>query len=86
MKHRQIEKTNMYRKMIVFFTNPLNAAIWATFGRLVDEIANFISLNTQLSNYMQQHGADVTGFTTTKNNAFIAMVTLVVKKAKKAYV
>jgi len=86
MKHRQIEKTNMYRKMIVFFTNPLNAAIWATFGRLVDEIANFISLNTQLSNYMQQHQADVTGFTTTKNNAFTAMVTLVVKKAKKAYV
>lgn len=86
MKHRQIEKTNMYNKMLVFFANPLNIVIWASFKRLVDEIANFVALNKLLSNYIQQHHADVTGFTITKNNAFIVMVKLVVKKSQKAYV
>jgi hypothetical protein len=35
---------------------------------------------------MQQHHADIKGVTTTKNDAFMAMVLLIVSKAQKAYV
>jgi hypothetical protein len=86
MNHHQIEKNGMYKKMLIFFANPLNSAVWATFARLVTEIANFVSLNTTFNNYMQQHHADIKGVTTTKNDAFMAMVLLIVSKAQKAYV
>jgi hypothetical protein len=86
MNHHQIEKHGMYKKMLLFFANPLNSAVWATFTRLVNEIANFVSLNNTLSNYMQQHHADIKGITQAKNDAFMAMVILVVNKAQKAYV
>jgi len=86
MNHRQIEKDNMYKKMLIFFANPLHIAIWTTFTRLVDEIAKFVSLNTALANYIQQHHADIKGVTTSKVNAFNAMIELVVRKAQKAYV
>jgi hypothetical protein len=86
MNHHQIEKNGMYKKMLIFFANPANSAVWATFTRLVTEIANFVSLNTTLNNYMQQHHADIKGVTQTKNDAFMAMVLLIVNKAQKAYV
>ena len=76
----------MYQKMLLFFANPVNMAVWATFPRLKDEIANFVSLNAILSTYIQQHLADIKGVTASKNNAFAAMVNLVVKKSQKAYV
>ncbi len=86
MNHHQIEKNGMYKKMLIFFANSTNSAVWATFTRLVTEIANFVSLNTTFNNYMQQHHADIKGVTTTKNDAFMAMVLLIVSKAQKAYV
>ena len=66
MNHHQIEKNGMYKKMLIFFANPLNIAVWTTFTRLVTEIANFVSLNTTFNNYMQQHHADIKGVTTNK--------------------
>jgi hypothetical protein len=86
MDHRQSEKNDMYKKMLIFFANPINAAVWTTFARLVTEITNFVSLNNSLSNYLQQHQADIKGVTQTKNDAFMAMVNIVVNKAAKAYV
>lgn len=86
MNHHQIEKNGMYKKMLIFFANPLYSAIWATFKRLGDEIANFVSLNTTLTSYMQQHHADIKGVTHAKNEAFQAMVTITVNKAQRAYV
>ncbi len=86
MRHRIIEKNGMYKKMLIFFANPLNIAIWTAFTRLVTEIANFVSLNTALNNYIQQHQADIKGVTQTKNDAFMTMVLLIVAKAQKAYV
>ena len=86
MNHHQIEKNGMYKKMLIFFANAGNSAVWATFTRLVSEIANFVALNNALSAYMQQHHADIKGVTTTKNDAFIAMVTIIVNKAQKAFV
>ena len=86
MDHRQIEKNGMYKKMLIFFANPINAAVWTTFARLVTEINNFVSLNNSLTNYLQQHQADIKGVTQTKNDAFMAMVNIVVNKAAKAYV
>ena len=86
MNHRQIEKNGMYKKMLIFFADPINSAVWATFARLVTEIANFVSLNNSLSNYLQQHQADIKGVTQTKNDAFMAMVNIIVNKAAKAYV
>jgi hypothetical protein len=86
MKTRQIEKSDMYNKMLVFFANPLYVAIWTPFKRLSDEIAKFVLLNTQLSKYIQQHHADTSGFTKAKNNAFKTVVKLIVKKSEKAYV
>jgi hypothetical protein len=86
MNHHQIEKNGMYKKMLIFFATPTNLAVWATFTRLVTEIANFVALNNALSAYMQQHHADIKGVTNTKNDAFIAMVTIVVNKAQKAFV
>jgi len=86
MNHRQIEKNGMYKKMLIFFANPINSAVWATFARLVTEIANFVSLNNSLSNYLQQHQADIKGVTQTKNDAFMSMVNSIVNKAAKAYV
>ena len=86
MNHRQIEKNGMYKKMLIFFTNPVNSAVWATFTRLVNEIANFATLNTTLSNYMQQHHADIKGITKAKNDAFTTMVNIVVNKSQRAYV
>ncbi|MDP2339227.1 MAG: hypothetical protein Q8N05_22770 [Bacteroidota bacterium] len=86
MDHHQIEKNGMYKKMLIFFADPINAAVWATFARLVTEIANFVSLNNSLTNYLQQQHADIKGVTQTKNDAFMAMVNIVVNKAAKAYV
>jgi hypothetical protein len=86
MNHYQIEKNGMYKKMLVFFVNPVNIAVWATFARLVSEIANFVLLNNSLSNYMQQHHADIKGITKSKNEAFNVMINIVVNKAQKAYV
>ena len=86
MDHRQSEKNGMYKKMLLFFANPVNAAVWATFARLVTEITNFVTLNNSLSTYLQQHQADIKGVTQTKNDAFTAMVNIIVNKAAKAYV
>jgi len=86
MNHRQIEKNGMYKKMLIFFANPINSVVWATFARLATEIENFASLNNSLSNYLQQHQADIKGVTHTKNGAFMAMVNSIVNKAAKAYV
>jgi hypothetical protein len=86
MDHRQSEKNGMYKKMLLFFANPINAAVWATFARLVTEITNFVTLNNSLSTYLQQHQADIKGVTQTKNDAFTAMVNIIVNKAAKAYV
>jgi len=86
MNHRQIEKSNMYKKMLIFFANPLHIVIWTTFTRLADEIAKFVSLNTSLAKYIQQHHSDIKGFTKSKVNAFTAMIELVVRNAQKAYV
>lgn len=86
MNHRQSEKNGMYKKMLIFFADPVNAAVWATFTRLVTEINNFVSLNNSLTNYLQQQHADIKGVTQTKNDAFMAMVNIIVNKAAKAYV
>jgi hypothetical protein len=86
MNHHQIEKNGMYKKMLIFFADPINADVWAPFARLVTEIANFVLLNNSLSNYLQQHQADIKGVTQTKNGAFMAMVNSIVNKAAKAYV
>lgn len=86
MNHRQIEKNGMYKKMLIFFANPINSAVWATFARLATEIDNFVSLNNSLTNYLQQHQADIKGVTQTKNDAFMAMVNIIVNHAAKAYV
>lgn len=86
MNHHQIEKNGMYKKMLIFFANPINSIVWATFGRLINEIANFMTLNDSLSTYLQQHHADIKGVTKTKNDAFMAMVSIVVNKSAKAYV
>lgn len=63
MNHHQIEKNGMYKKMLIFFADPINSAVWATFARLVTEIANFVSLNNSLTNYLQQQHADIKGVT-----------------------
>jgi len=86
MNHHQIEKYNMYKKMLIFFSNTTFSAMWAGFARLVTEITNFITLNTSFTNYIQQHQLDITGVTKSKNDAFMAMVTLIVSKAHRAYV
>lgn len=86
MDHHQIEKNGMYQKMLIFFANPINAAVWASFARLVNEIVHFVSLNNSLTNYLQQQNADIKGITQTKNDAFMAMVNIIVNKAAKAYV
>ena len=86
MNHYQIEKNSMYKKLVVFFATPANSAIWATFARLVTEITNFVSLNNTLTAYIQQHHVETQGVTQTKNDAFLAMTTLLVNKAQKASV
>jgi hypothetical protein len=86
MNHRQIEKNGMYKKMLLFFANPVNIAIWTAFTRLVNEIANFVALNNTLNNYVQQHHAEIKGVTNTKDDAFLAMIAIVVNKAQRAYV
>lgn len=86
MNHNQIEKNNMYEKLRVFFAKPGNSAIWATFTRLVSEIANFVSLTNTLKEYIQQHHAETNGLTQTKNEAFMAMINLLVAQAHIAYV
>lgn len=86
MNHRQIEKNGMYKKLLLFFANPLNIAIWTGFARLLTEIANFVALNVKLTNYLQLHYAEIKGVTQVKNDAFMAMVKIVVNKASKASV
>ncbi len=86
MDHRQSEKNGMYKRMLLFFANPTNSAVWTTFTRLATEINNFVALNNSLSAYLQQHQADIKGITQTKNDAFLAMVNIAVNKAAKAYV
>ena len=86
MTNAQIAKNNMYKKMLIFFAKPLNSAVWAGFARIVAEVANFVTLNGKLDLYIQQHHEDVTGTTTTKNNAFTALIELIVDAAHKAYV
>ncbi len=86
MNHNQIEKTNMYKKMLVFFASVVNSAIWAGFKRLADEITNFVELNAVLTNYMQQQQFDIKGITKAKNEAFLDMVNLLINKVQRAYV
>ncbi len=86
MDHRQSEKNGMYKRMLLFFANPINSAVWTSFTRLVTEINNFVALNNSLSTYLQQHQADIKGVTQAKNDAFMSMVNIVVNKSAKAYV
>jgi hypothetical protein len=86
MNNRQIAKNSMYKKMLVFFANPNNSNTWANFPRITAEISNFTAQNTQLDAYIQQHAQDTTGVTSTKNNAYTAMVNKTVAMAQKAYV
>src|ERR1035437_5244634 len=86
MDHHLIAKNNMYKKLLLFFADIKNSVIWANFQRLKDEIANFVSLNTTLDKYIQEHQIDITRITTDKNNAFADMINITVNKAHKAYV
>src|ERR1035437_9613958 len=86
MNHHQNEKNNMFKKMLIFFTNPVYVTIWANFPRLVKEITNFEALYQVLMGYMQQHHTDTLGITTGKNDAYTNMVNQVLKKAQLAYV
>jgi hypothetical protein len=86
MNQRQLDKNRMYQKLSVFFTKSQNSAIWQTFIRLVNEISKFLDLTEMLTPYMMQQKTDTKGPTSTKDNAFAAMVNLVVNKAQKAYV
>jgi|ERR1035437_8500576 hypothetical protein len=86
MNNYQIAKINMYKKVDIFFTTAANNSVWTGFPRLVTEVANFSLLNSKLPAFIQQQQLDVTGITKAKNDAFTAMVNLVVNKAQKAYV
>jgi predicted transglutaminase-like cysteine proteinase len=86
MKHLQVAKNKMYGKMLAFFADKKNYTVWAKFKRLVNEIANFVSLTDKLPDYMQQHQLDIKGITAGKNTAFAALIKVTVNKAKKAYV
>ena len=86
MNKPQIAKNGMYKKLLVFFSTPANATVWASFARLVTEIANFVNLNTQLDNYINQQAIGTTGTTNTKTAAFNTMVDDFIAAAAKAYV
>jgi len=86
MKHPQLEKNSMYKKMIIFFTSPIYSIVWANFPRLVKEIAKFLTLNQTLSDYMQQHQTENGGITTVKHNAFMNMINEIVCKSQLALV
>jgi len=76
----------MFKKALIFFSNPLNVAIWNSFNRLSTEIATFVKLNDNLTSQIQQHHTNTKGVTQTKNDAFMKMVTITVSKAQKASV
>jgi len=86
MNNKQTAKKNMYNKLLVFFKKIENAAIWAAFQRLVDEIADFITNDGELEKFMQQQQQETKGVTTDKETLFLAAVNLVVKYARKARV
>ena len=74
----------MYNKLLVFFANVDNAAVWAAFARLVTEIAKFVGKNADLDQSIQQQNQQTKGITTDKDNKFTDLVTLIVKYARKA--
>jgi hypothetical protein len=76
----------MYKKLLIFFANPLHSIIWANFQRLVTEIASFASNNATLDSYLQEHPSDTKTATEIKNNAFDAMIRTLVSMAQTAYV
>jgi hypothetical protein len=86
MRHSQLEKISMYKKVANFLSNPLNLVVWASFQRLIQEIANFMALNETLSDYMQQQRSEDGGITTIKHNAFMNMILEIVSKAQLALV
>jgi len=86
MNHHQIEKAGMYKKMIIFFVNPLNSIIWVKFQRLCDEIANFISLNAAHTSHTQQHQTDTKGLTKAKKEALSNLLTMLLKILDRAFV
>ncbi len=86
MNNRQIAKNNMYKKLLTFFAVPANIAIWTAFTRLVTEIANFVSLNSDLDDATQTQAQVTTGITVGKSDAFNAMIKMTVEMAFKAYV
>jgi hypothetical protein len=86
MNHHQLEKNGMYQKLSIFFAKSQNSAIWQTFTRLVSEIAKFLDLMEMFASYTMQQSSPTRGITDARENAFLAMVALVVNKAQKAYV
>ena len=86
MNHTQIEKNNMYGKVNTFFDDTTHSIVWKLFQRLADEVTTFKTDNATLASYIQQHKADTSGVTQTKNTAFSVMVNTVVRASQKAYV
>ncbi len=86
MTLRQITKQNTYNKLLVFFAASANSAIWATFTRLVTEIANFKTINENIVKAQDQQGTVTIGITDTKELMRIAMSKVILQKAPKAHV
>jgi len=86
MNHTQIEKNNMYGKVNTFFDDTKYSSVWKPFQRLADEVIKFKTDNTTLAAYIQQHKANTSGVTQTKNTALNAMASIVVRASQKAYV
>ena len=86
MNHTQVEKNNMYGKVNTFFDDTKYSSVWKPFQRLVDEVTKFKTDNATLASYIQQHKADTSGVTQTKNTALNAMASIVVRASQKAYV
>lgn len=76
----------MYNQLLIFFAVPANAAIWAAFTRLVDEIDNFVHLIQSLDKFIQAQNQQTKGITLDKDQKFLTLVQLVVKYARKARV
>lgn len=76
----------MYNKLLVFFADPVNAAIWAVFMPLVALITKFVNKNADLDQAIQLQNQQTKGITTDKENKFTDLVTLTVKYARKARV
>ncbi len=86
MTLKQIAKQNTYNKLLVFFAAATNSAIWATFTRLVTEIANFKTINENIVKAEDQQGVVTTGVTDYKETLRIAMSKVILQKAPKAHV